>query len=136
MQVLAVEDIGHLVAAVFAAPARFAGKTFEIASDSVTGRQLEGLFSAAAGRPIPYSLFSAATAAFSSFTASIFFNLFFTSFISAIFIPPVIFIFFYANTYSASRMAMEIPATSASSPIASAFLILRIPTLEKYRVIT
>ena len=41
MQVRAVEDIGHLVAAVFAAPARFAGKTFEIASDSVTGRQLE-----------------------------------------------------------------------------------------------
>ena len=37
---------------------RFAGKTFEIASDSVTGRQLEGLFSAAAGRPIPYSRFS------------------------------------------------------------------------------
>ncbi|HBZ8854072.1 TPA: NmrA family NAD(P)-binding protein, partial [Klebsiella pneumoniae] len=58
MQVLAVEDIGHLVAAVFAAPARFAGKTFEIASDSVTGRQLEVLFSAAAGRPIPYSRFS------------------------------------------------------------------------------
>ncbi len=57
MQVLAVEDIGHLVAAVFAAPARFAGKTFEIASDSVTGRQLEVLFSAAAGRPIPYSIF-------------------------------------------------------------------------------
>ncbi len=43
---------------VFAAPARFAGKTFEIASDSVTGRQLEVLFSAAAGRPIPYSRFS------------------------------------------------------------------------------
>lgn len=42
----------------FAAPARFAGKTFEIASDSVTGRQLELLFSAAAGRPIPYSRFS------------------------------------------------------------------------------
>jgi hypothetical protein len=42
----------------FAAPARFAGKTFEIASDSVTGRQLEALFSAAAGRPIPYSRFS------------------------------------------------------------------------------
>ncbi len=58
MQVLAVEDIGHLVAAVFAAPARFAGKMFEIASDSVTGRQLELLFSAAAGRPIPYSRFS------------------------------------------------------------------------------
>ncbi|SQC42894.1 NmrA family protein [Klebsiella pneumoniae] len=58
MQVLAVEDIGHLVAAVFAAPARFAGKTFEIASDSVTGRQLEVLFSAAAGRPIPISRFS------------------------------------------------------------------------------
>lgn len=42
----------------FAAPARFAGKTFEIASDSVTGRQLEALFSAAAERPIPYSRFS------------------------------------------------------------------------------
>lgn len=52
MQVLAVEDIGHLVAAVLPRQ-RFAGKTFEIASDSVTGRQLEGLFSAAAGRPIP-----------------------------------------------------------------------------------
>ncbi len=47
MQVLAVEDIGHLVAAVFAR-ARVR-QTFEIASDSVTGRQLEGLFSAAAG---------------------------------------------------------------------------------------
>ena len=43
---------------IFAAPARFAGKTFEIASDSVTGRQLEALFSAAAGRPITYSRFS------------------------------------------------------------------------------
>ena len=51
----------------FAAPARFAGKTFEIASDSVTGRQLEGLFSAAAGRPIPYSRFSVEVLAASPF---------------------------------------------------------------------
>ena len=54
MQVLAVEDIGHL-AAHLPRGADLPGKTFEIASDSVTGRQLEALFSAAAGRPIPYS---------------------------------------------------------------------------------
>ncbi len=53
MQVLAVEDIGHLVAAVFAAPARFAGKTFEIASDSVTGRQLEGVILRGGGTADP-----------------------------------------------------------------------------------
>lgn len=54
----------------FAAPARFAGKTFEIASDSVTGRQLEVLFSAAAGRPIPYSRFSDEVLAASPFCTS------------------------------------------------------------------
>lgn len=58
MQVIAVEDIGKIVAAVYAQPARFKGKTLEIASDVVTGRHLQELFSAAAGRPIPYSRFS------------------------------------------------------------------------------
>jgi len=58
MQVLAVEDIGKLVAAIFADVGRFAGQTFEIASDSVTGRDLEALFSQAAGRPIAYARFS------------------------------------------------------------------------------
>lgn len=58
MQVLAVEDIGKIVTAIFADPQRFTGKTFEIASDVVTGEQLEAYFSAAAGQAIPYSRFS------------------------------------------------------------------------------
>lgn len=58
IQLLAVEDIGKIVAAIYAAPARYKGKTFEIASDAVTGLRLQELFSATAGRPIPYSRFS------------------------------------------------------------------------------
>ncbi|MER8828503.1 NmrA/HSCARG family protein [Mesorhizobium sp. M0938] len=58
MQLLAVEDIGKFVAAIFADPVRFGGKTLEIASDTVTGRDLEALFTEAAGRPIAYSRFS------------------------------------------------------------------------------
>lgn len=58
MQFIAVEDIGKLVAAVFADRERFVGRTFDIAGDRVTGRDLERLFSAAAGRPIPYARFS------------------------------------------------------------------------------
>jgi uncharacterized protein YbjT (DUF2867 family) len=57
MQLLAVEDIGKFVAAIFADPARFGGETFEIASDTVTGRDLETLFTEAAGRPITYARF-------------------------------------------------------------------------------
>jgi uncharacterized protein YbjT (DUF2867 family) len=55
VQLLAVDDIGKFVAAIFADSARFRGKTLEIASDSVTGRDLEALFTEAAGRPIPYA---------------------------------------------------------------------------------
>jgi len=58
MQVLAVEDIGKIVAAIFANPKEFSGQTFEIASDVVTGTKLEELFSELAGRHIPYSRFS------------------------------------------------------------------------------
>ena len=58
IQLLAVEDIGKFVAAIFADPARFGGQTFEIASDVVTGRDLEALFTAAAGHPITYARFS------------------------------------------------------------------------------
>ena len=57
MQFLAVEDIGKYVAAIFADPARFGGKTFDIASDSLTGSDLQRLFSEAAGRPIGYVRF-------------------------------------------------------------------------------
>lgn len=58
MQLLAVDDIGKFVAAIFADPQRFGGQTLEIASDTVTGRDLEAAFSEAAGRPIAYSRFS------------------------------------------------------------------------------
>ncbi|MCS6037803.1 hypothetical protein LNQ52_26975 [Klebsiella pneumoniae subsp. pneumoniae] len=61
--------VGHLVAAVFAAPARFAGKTFEIASDSVTGRQLEVIPSRGGGTADPYSRFSDEVLAASPFSA-------------------------------------------------------------------
>ena len=57
MQLLAVEDIGKFVAAIFADPTRFGGQTLEIASDVVTGRTLEQAFTEAAGRPIAYSRF-------------------------------------------------------------------------------
>ncbi len=58
MQLLAVEDIGKFVAAIFADPGRFGGETFEIASDTVTGRDLGALFTEAAGRLITYARFS------------------------------------------------------------------------------
>ena len=57
MQLLAVEDIGKFVAAIFADPTRFGGATFEIASDAVTGRDLEAAFTEAAGHPIGYARF-------------------------------------------------------------------------------
>jgi uncharacterized protein YbjT (DUF2867 family) len=58
MQVQAVEDIGKIVAAIFADGPQFAGKTLDIASDVVTGRELETLFTEAAGFPITYARFS------------------------------------------------------------------------------
>jgi uncharacterized protein YbjT (DUF2867 family) len=58
IQLLAVEDIGKFVAPIFADPDRFGGQTIEIASDSVTGKDLEALFTQAAGRPIRYARFS------------------------------------------------------------------------------
>lgn len=58
MQLIAVEDIGKFVAAVFADKARFGGQTLKIAGDTVTGRDLETIFTQAAGRPIAYARFS------------------------------------------------------------------------------
>lgn len=57
MQLVAVEDIGKFVAAIFSNRLRFGGKTLKIASDTVTGSDLGAIFSAAAGRPIAYSRF-------------------------------------------------------------------------------
>lgn len=58
MQLLALEDLGLIVAAVFADPERFSGSTLSVASDEVTGRDIETVFSEIAGRRITYSRFS------------------------------------------------------------------------------
>ncbi len=58
MQVVAVDDIGKFVAAIFADRVLFGGQTLKIASDTVTGSVLEAIFSEAAGRPIAYSRFA------------------------------------------------------------------------------
>lgn len=58
MQLLAIRDLGTIVAEVFADPARFAGATFGVASDAVTGDDLAAAFTEAAGRPIAYARFA------------------------------------------------------------------------------
>jgi uncharacterized protein YbjT (DUF2867 family) len=59
MQFIAVEDIGRIVAGVFAAPEEFDKQTFEIAGDALTGEALAATFTQAAGRPISYERFPA-----------------------------------------------------------------------------
>ncbi|TXC72232.1 NmrA/HSCARG family protein [Sphingomonas ginsenosidivorax] len=71
MELIAVEDIGPFVAAIFADPARFGGQTLTIASDVVTGRDLETAFTDAAGQPITYGRFSDAVLAASPFLAKL-----------------------------------------------------------------
>ncbi|WP_243982291.1 NmrA/HSCARG family protein [Streptomyces sp. NEAU-YJ-81] len=55
MQFIAVRDIGRIVAAVFGSPDRYAGRTVEIAGDTLTGKALAEHLTQAAGRPISYS---------------------------------------------------------------------------------
>lgn len=57
MQMIAVDDLGRINAEMLLAPDRFAGKTVELASASVTGRDLERGFTKAAGRVITYRRF-------------------------------------------------------------------------------
>jgi uncharacterized protein YbjT (DUF2867 family) len=57
MQFIAVEDIGKIVAGIFADPAKFGAQTIEIAGDSVTGAELAEKFSRTAERPIVYHRF-------------------------------------------------------------------------------
>ena len=54
MQFIAVEDIGRIVAGVFAKPDRYASKTFTIAGDAVTADTLQEKLSRAAGTQITY----------------------------------------------------------------------------------
>ncbi|MDK2761301.1 MAG: NmrA/HSCARG family protein [Sphingopyxis sp.] len=56
-QFIAVEDIGRIVAAVFAQPDRFVGQTLEIASDAITGEDLATKLSEEAKREIRYQRF-------------------------------------------------------------------------------
>jgi uncharacterized protein YbjT (DUF2867 family) len=57
MQFIAVEDIGKIVAGIFADPAKFGAQTIEIAGDAVTGAELAEKFSWTAERPITYHRF-------------------------------------------------------------------------------
>ena len=57
MQFIAVEDIGKIVAGIFAVPAKFGSQTIEIAGDTVTGAELAEKFSRTAERPITYHRF-------------------------------------------------------------------------------
>lgn len=58
MQLVAVDDIGKFVAAIFADRMRFGNRTLKLASDTVTGRELEDIFTEAVGRPIAYARFT------------------------------------------------------------------------------
>lgn len=57
MQVIAVDDIGKIVAAILDAPAAHVGRTLEIAGDEVTGLDLQDVLSGAAQQPITYRRF-------------------------------------------------------------------------------
>ncbi|MCK4207161.1 NmrA/HSCARG family protein [Brucella pituitosa] len=57
IQLTAVEDVGKFVAAVFADKPSFGGRILKIASDRLTGRELEVALSEAAGHPITYERF-------------------------------------------------------------------------------
>lgn len=56
-QVIAVQDIGKIVAAIFSAPERYIGQTIEIAGDELTAASLQESLSRAAGVPIAYQRF-------------------------------------------------------------------------------
>lgn len=71
MQLLALEDLGLIVAAVFAEPEYFSGTTFAVASDNVTGLDIETAFSEVAGRQITYSRFHDDVLASNSFLAKL-----------------------------------------------------------------
>lgn len=57
MQWIASEDIGKIAAAVLSASERYAGQTFAIAGDELTGLQIQEVMTAVVGRPITYQRF-------------------------------------------------------------------------------
>jgi Predicted nucleoside-diphosphate-sugar epimerases len=54
LQVIAVDDIGAFAAMAFAEPARYIGRTIELASAALTPIEIAQALSRVAGRPIPY----------------------------------------------------------------------------------
>jgi uncharacterized protein YbjT (DUF2867 family) len=56
---IAAEDIGAIVAAVFAAPETFAGQTLELAGEVLTGVEVAAALGRATGRPLAYARFPA-----------------------------------------------------------------------------
>lgn len=54
MQIIAVDDIGAIAAAVFADPDRFHGRTIELAGDAPTPRTAMDLITRATGHPVRY----------------------------------------------------------------------------------
>ena len=57
IQLTAVDDIGKFVAAMFADKVRFGSVALKIASDRLTGYELEAVLSEIAGRTIAYARF-------------------------------------------------------------------------------
>lgn len=58
IQIVATDDIGKIVAVIFEQKERFAGKTIKIASDTITGSELQTILGEAAGHHIRYERFS------------------------------------------------------------------------------
>ena len=57
MQMIAVDDLGRINAEILFNPDRFGGRAIELASASVTGKEVEQAFTKAAGKPIVYKRF-------------------------------------------------------------------------------
>jgi uncharacterized protein YbjT (DUF2867 family) len=57
MQMIALHDLGRINAEILCHPERYAGKAVELASQDITGMDLEQAFSHAAGKPIHYQRF-------------------------------------------------------------------------------
>lgn len=58
MQMIALEDVGRVNAQILCRPDRYANQTIELSGQDITGNDLAGAFTKAAGRPIQYQRFS------------------------------------------------------------------------------
>jgi len=54
LQMIAVDDIGRFVALAFERPAKWQGRTFELAGDELSMTELAQVFTRASGREVPY----------------------------------------------------------------------------------